>query len=300
MKPNFFIIGAPKSGTTALYQYLSSHPNIYMCTPKEPHYFSNDLNGVAFVKTLDEYQNLFKGKNKNHKIIGEASVWYLYSENALANIYNYNKEAKIIVMLRNPIDLFSSLHQYFLFSGYEDKEDLKEAWDSQANRRLGNDIPQHCPDPKFLQYERVLNFGDQVEKLCLIFPQNQIKFILFDDFTAHTLNTYQSILSFLNLQYDNRTNFPIINRSKESRIKILNRYLLSPPKNVKKIWGLSKKIFGNNIIKLANKLILINSKKITHKDKINLDFKKELKKQIKPNVDKLSDIINRDLSQWLE
>ena len=70
MKPNFFIIGAPKSGTTALYQYLSSHPNIYMCTPKEPHYFSNDLNGVAFVKTLDEYQNLFKAKNKNHKIIG--------------------------------------------------------------------------------------------------------------------------------------------------------------------------------------------------------------------------------------
>ena len=96
MKPNFFIIGAPKSGTTALYQYLSSHPNIYMCTPKEPHYFSNELNGVAFVKTLDEYQNLFKGKNKNHKIIGEASVWYLYSENALQIFIIIIKRQKLL------------------------------------------------------------------------------------------------------------------------------------------------------------------------------------------------------------
>ena len=300
LKPNLFIIGAPKSGTTALYRYLSSHPNIYMCTPKEPHYFANDLNGFNFVKSLDEYQSLFKGKNKNHKIIGEASVWYLYSENALENIYNYNKEAKIIVMLRNPIDLFTSLHQNFLYNGYEDKEDLKEAWDCQANRRLGEDIPQHCPDPKLLQYKRVLNLGDQVEKLCLIFPKKQIKFIVFDDFIEQTRNTYQSILSFLNVQYDNKVDFPIINQSKESKIKILNSYLLNPPKNIKKIWSLSKKIFGNNIVKLADKIILINTKKIIHKNNINLDFAKEIKKQIKPDVDKLSAIINRDLSLWLK
>ena len=65
--PNLFIIGAPKSGTTSLYQYLKSHPNIFMCTPKEPHYFSDDINNISIVKTLNEYQALFHKRRKGQK-----------------------------------------------------------------------------------------------------------------------------------------------------------------------------------------------------------------------------------------
>jgi len=271
-----------------------------MCTPKEPHYFSEDFKAFSFINTLDAYQSLFKERKKNHKVAGEASVWYLYSENAIENIYNYNKDARIIVMLRNPIDLFQSLHQNFLNIGFEDKEDLKEAWDYQARRKKGENIPKYCPEPNLLQYKKVIKLGDQVEKLCSIFPEKQIKFITFDDFITQTENTYKSILSFLDLKYDNRIDFPIINQRRKSKIKMLNTCLLSPPKYIKNLWKLLKSIFGNDIVKLADKVILLNSRKIVDRKDISLNFREEIKKEIKLDIVKLSSIINKDLNFWLK
>ncbi|MGB3639413.1 MAG: sulfotransferase [Rivularia sp. (in: cyanobacteria)] len=75
MKPNFFIVGAPRCGTTALSEYLRSHPNIYVSQPKEPHYFAADLDNCRFTKTLEEYLSLFKFADSSHMAIGEASVF---------------------------------------------------------------------------------------------------------------------------------------------------------------------------------------------------------------------------------
>jgi len=298
--PNLFIVGAPKSGTTSLYQYLKSHPNIFMCTPKEPHYFSDDINNISIVKTLSEYQSLFYKREKRHKFVGEASVWYLYSDTAIKNIYKYNKKAKIIVMLRNPLDLYQSLHQHFIYNGYEDRKDMKDAWGFQLNRQQNIDIPKHCPDKKLLQYNDILKLGHQVERIYSIFPKKQIKIILFDDFTKHTIDTYKSTLSFLDLEYDYRKYFPNINKSREVRYKGLNQFFLNPPVYIKKIWNFFKKIFGNSIIELANKIILMNCKDISNNMNTNLEFKLELKELFRSEINKLSNIIDRDLNLWLK
>ena len=298
--PNLFIIGAPKSGTTSLYQYLKSHPNIFMCTPKEPHYFSDDIKGISIVKTLDEYQHLFDKRKKRHQVVGEASVWYLYSDTAIKNIYEYNKKAKIIVMLRNPIDLYQSLHQHFIYNGYEDRKDLRDAWNFQQNRQQNDNIPKHCPDSKLLQYNNVLKLGYQVEKLYSIFPKKQIKFILFDDFIRHTKDTYKSTLSFLDLEYDYRDHFPNINKSKQGRYKALNQFFLNPPLCIKKIWNFFRKIFGNNIIELANKIILMNTKYVKNNKDTNSEFELELKELFRNEINKLSNVIDRDLNLWLK
>jgi len=298
--PNFFIVGAPKSGTTSLYKYLSTHPNIFMSTPKEPNFFSSDLNGLNCVNTLDEYQSLFKKTNKSQIIIGEASVWYLYSEKALTNIYDYNNNAKIIVMLRNPIDLYSSLHQHFIYNGFEDRENLTEAWQCQLSRKNGNNIPMSCPEPKLLQYGDVLKMGHQTDRLLSIFPKSQVKFILFEDFVSKTLTEYKSVLSFLELEYDGRDDFPIINKSKQSRNKVLNDYLLNPPRCLRKIWKLLKKIIGDNMINLANKLILMNSKILIKKNNIDDILINNLKNQLTNDIKKLSINIDRDLKIWLQ
>ena len=298
--PNLFIIGAPKSGTTSLYQYLKSHPNIFMCTPKEPHYFSYDIKNISFVKTLDKYQRLFYKRKTRHKVIGEASVWYLYSDIAIKNIYDYNKKAKIIVMLRNPVDLYRSLHQHFVYNNYEDRKDLKDAWNFQLNRQQDNNIPKNCPDSKLLQYNDVLKLGHQVERLYSIFPKKQIKIILFDDFVGHPKDVYKSTLSFLDLDYDYRENFPNINKRREVRYDSLNKFLLNPPMYLKKVWNIFKKIFGNNIIELVDKIILMNTKDRTNNKNTNLKFQLELKKLFRKEIIKLSNIIDRDLDLWIK
>ena len=109
MKVDFFIVGAPKAGTTSLYHYLSEHPQIEMSSQKEPDYFSDKAineQGMYYgknrVNTLDKYESLFV--QKESVVYGEASVSYLFYENVPEDIKKYNPNAKIIIMLRNPIE----------------------------------------------------------------------------------------------------------------------------------------------------------------------------------------------------
>lgn len=125
-KPNFFIIGAPKCGTTSLAAWLAEHPQIFMSPIKEPQFFNKD---VGFpMKSLQAYEKLFKDASSGHIAVGEATVLYLYSKVAVRNILDYNPDAKFIVCLRNPVDMAYSLHEQWFFNGIEDIEDFKEAW----------------------------------------------------------------------------------------------------------------------------------------------------------------------------
>ena len=94
-KPNLFIVGAPKCGTTSMFSYLQQHPDIFMSNNKEPHYFGSDLTriGNLYNFTENEYLKLFLNAN-NEKIIGEASTHYLYSKTAPKEIKSFNKESK--------------------------------------------------------------------------------------------------------------------------------------------------------------------------------------------------------------
>ena len=109
-KPDFFIVGAPKCGTTALYTYLKQHPEIFMSPQKEPQFFANDVLGDRrHTCTWAEYLSCFAAA-RGAKRIGEASVAYLGSPCAPKQIKMFNPAAKIIIMLRNPVDMMHSLH----------------------------------------------------------------------------------------------------------------------------------------------------------------------------------------------
>jgi hypothetical protein len=126
MRPTFFIVGAPKSGTTALAVYLQDHPMVCFSEDKEPQYFALDLPGQRLVTDEAQYLAFFHPSETN-KIAGEASVFYLYSKVAIQNIAKFDQNAKLIVMLRNPIDIVHSFHAQLVFSGEEDERDFAEA-----------------------------------------------------------------------------------------------------------------------------------------------------------------------------
>src|SRR5271170_3647810 len=108
--PEFFIIGAPKCGTTSLALYLARHRQIFIPTIKEPHYFLTDLRRPGRVSNQRSYETLFKRAGAHHRISGEASVFYLLSRAAVPNILCFNPHAKFIVMVRSPLEMVVSLH----------------------------------------------------------------------------------------------------------------------------------------------------------------------------------------------
>src|SRR3712207_6354190 len=126
--PNFLIIGAMKSGTTALYYYLEQHPEIYMSPVKEPNFFSSQEqeNAADAVTDIGTYQHLFRGVS-GEKAIGEASHSYLYEPGAAAEIRRYLPEAKLIAILRNPIDRAYSHFLHMVRSGTEPLDDFAQA-----------------------------------------------------------------------------------------------------------------------------------------------------------------------------
>src|SRR4249920_1791560 len=120
-RPNLFIVGAPKCGTTSLHQYLSQHPQVFMSRLKEPHYFARDIENRSTwcARSFEEYLRHFEDA-RDHVIVGESSTWYLYSHVAAQAIKECIHDVFIIAMIRNPIDAMYSLHGQFLWTGNED------------------------------------------------------------------------------------------------------------------------------------------------------------------------------------
>src|SRR5438093_448879 len=139
-RPDFFIVGAPKCGTTAMYAYLRQHPQIFMPFHKEPLFFGSDLTTRYGRMSLEEYLALFADASRGQRI-GEASAWYLYSATAAAEIKAFAPDAQIVVMLRDPVEVMRAQHSQLLFNMQETLTSFAEALAAEADRRAGRRLP---------------------------------------------------------------------------------------------------------------------------------------------------------------
>ncbi|MGO8696196.1 MAG: sulfotransferase family protein [Limisphaerales bacterium] len=296
--PNFFIIGAPKCGTTSLCEYLRSHPNIYFSKVKEPQFFDLDcLNGSKI--RLQTYLRLFSKVDPSiHHAVGEGSTGYLRSKVAVSEILKFNPNAQFIVILRKPIDLILSLHAQFYFSGVESVKDFEAAWRLEGERQCGRKIPRNCWEPKSLFYSECGKLGDQIERLYSVTDRNHVKAFIFEDFVANPKAIYDETLAFLGLQSDGRSNFPVFNESREPLFPPLQRTMVFSANCFRLLrfvsgWNLA---FG---LGWFQKLLFLNSKPGARRP-ISASLRSELNDYFREDVRKLSRLLGRDLSPWIE
>jgi len=298
-KPNFFIVGAPKCGTTALYEYLRTHPNIFMPEIKEPHFFAKDLGTYPRIKTTEEYSAIFAQSTEDHLAVGEASVYYLRSSVAIPNIREFNPDARIIAMFRNPIEMVHSFHAQLLYVAEENVSDFETAWRLQERRRRGLDLPPASRGSFLLQYAEFGRFGTQSQRLLATFPRAQVKLILYDDFAVSPRRVYDEIIAFLGIPHDNRSEFPRINESKRARLAWLGKFSRKPPAALRKAFRNLKHALGDEeIITLKSKIVDLNTIK-ERRQPLSPEFRTELAETFRDEVALLSGLLNRDLSHWV-
>jgi Sulfotransferase domain len=298
-KPNFFIVGAPKCGTTALFEYLRSHPNIFVPKVKEPHFFAKDLGSYPLIKTWEDYDQLFAGSTTEHLRVGEASVYYLRSETAIAGIHQFNPTARIIAMFRNPVDMVYSLHSQLLYWSEETESDFETAWRLQARRSQGLDLPPTCREPFLVQYAQFGRFGTQTQRVLSTFPRKQVKLISYDDFAASPQSVYREVIDFLDIPHDNRTHFPRVNENKRASITWLRDVIRKPPAGLRATYhGLKHALGAERITALKDKIMAINTVK-QHRPPLSPAFRAELVEAFRDEVALLSRIWGRDLSHWV-
>jgi hypothetical protein len=296
--PNFFIVGAPKCGTTALYHYLRPHPNVFMPKLKEPHFFAHDLYPYPTIKTPEEYTKLFVEAGEQHLSVGEASVYYLRSSVAIGNIRQFNPAAKIIAMFRNPVDMVYSLHSQLQYWSLEDVSDFETAWRLQGRRKQGLDLPRGISAPSLVQYAEVGAFGSQTRRLLSIFPATQVKLIIYDDLAAYPQKIYQEILDFLGVPDDARSRFPRMNENKKARVTWLRDFYRRPPPVLRQAFRTLKQALGaEGLTAVKDKIVDLNTVQ-ERRPPLPATFRAELAEAFREEIALLSEIVNRDLSHW--
>ena len=294
-KPNFIIIGAMKAATTSLYTYLKQHPDVFMTTIKEPMFFNNFQNNNKFkvlgrktkkITTFEQYYPLFDAV-KNEKAIGEASPAYISNEDCPSLIQQYLPNTKIIAVLRQPV---ARAYSNFLHARRADREpiaDFETAFNKEAERKAENWSPlYHYKDKGY--------YAEQLERYYTLFPEENIKILLFEDLVNNPIETTQELFKFLNID---KSFIP--ETSKKANVS-----------------GTPKGIFGWIIMKLRYYNLIPNIQFSNYlPDSIillifNSAYKKakplvpEIKKRLthiyyKEDILKLEKLIEKDLHHWL-
>ncbi len=296
--PNFFIVGAAKSGTSSLWQHLKANNEVFMPADelyKEPAFFSELKKNPSM--TSAEYLNIFKEATPDHKRIGEASTAYLTDPNSAKSIYSFNPEAKIIILLRNPAERAYSLYCWMVQEGYEYAGTFKKALGLE-DHRVDKKIPNFF-EPEYYYnylYFRSGLYYEQVKRYLSLF-KNNVLVIKFDFLKNNFHTAYSQICSFLDI------NTNTLSREAYN----VSRDVYSP-----KLQFILRKI-NNQANKIVNKIysptyysskssrdfILKIGLKKQKPAKLSMEVKKTLIKNYSDDLKKLSKIIDISFDDWI-
>jgi len=293
-RPDFFIVGAFKAGTTALYEYLRAHPQIFMSVPKEPMYFGADLTPRYRRMSEAEYLALFRAAREDQRA-GEASPWYLYSSSAATEIRTFEPGASAIIMLRNPVDVMYSQHSQLVFNQREDLTEFAAALAAEPDRIAGRRIPPDAIRPEALFYRRSVRFPEQVRRYLDVFGRDAVHFVVFDDLVADAAGVYRSTLDFLGVDSSHPLDASVYNPNRAARSGRVQRAIFAPPPALRGLFGRLRRI--QLLHRVRDALVNANSRP-AERARMDPALRAALTAEFAPQVAELGEIIGRDLSAW--
>jgi hypothetical protein len=294
--PTFLVIGAARSGTTALYNYLRQHPMIYMSPIKEPNFFAFEGQrpeytgpGAHFVNNsitdLSAYQALFE-KATDEAVLGEASPLYLYLNKTAERLHHHLPGVSLVAVLRNPI---AQAYSHFLYAHRETIEpltDFTSALKAEEERAQAGWMPM-------FQYSLFPHYHDQLTRYLSVFPANRIKVFLYEDFLESPQGVLSQLFDFLGVDdafvpdVSHRPNTGGIPKS-----GLFQSIMMKP-------YGLTKAIGMLLPLKLRSRVKDALSDLNLTQPPIPDEARDILMTRLRDDMLRLQDLLDRDLSAWL-
>jgi Sulfotransferase domain len=290
--PDFVIASAPKCGTTALFEYLSRHPQIFM-PRKELKFFCSDLKTSGGVGSLDEYQRLFAAAPANC-LTGDVSTLYLYSKVAIRRIMEQNPRTKVILVLRYPADAAHSLYAAGWSHRMENIASFEDAWRAQPARFAGERVPPHWPDPATLQYGPMYRYAEQVRRVFEWVPADQRYIVVFEEFFSAPHRHYPRLLEFLEVPSDGRAEFPVVNPAVGVRSALIEGFLRHSPAWFQAVYRPLRPLFRAAHIRPAHILWSWNSA-ARQKPALTAGFRAEVERYFAADIAELESMLGRPL-----
>ena len=314
--PNFFVVGAAKSGTTALWYYLGQHPDCYLAPVKEPHRWAEDLHlpshpflarhpelflprgavdfwtdrmgpvGAGLGTDAASYPSLYAAAGAQ-RAVGEADPAYLLSEVAPDAISQAHPDARVVIVLRHPVEVMHSLHAMLRLGANEPCWDFAQAVAASRDREVG-DPPGH---EVWARYLDVVRFAPQVRRYLEAFPRAQVHVSLFDDLRTDVVGWLQDVQAFLGLAPQRPPDLRPANDSQRVRSPRLHRLLLDPSPR-------AARVVRRLPTSLRVRAVAANMQPLV-RDPLPPSLRRDLTAELAPDVRELADLIDRDLSHWL-
>jgi hypothetical protein len=295
-RPDFFIVGAPKCGTTLLHATLARHPDVFMAAKEETNHFATDLlpPGDPW-RSREAYLALFRGA-RGERRVGESSVFHLFSREAAANLRAFDPDARILALLRNPVDWVASYHSQMVWNGDEDIADLAEALAAEEARRRGERVPARLRFAERLHYGRVACFSEQLERYFGQFGRAAVRVILYDDLARDPARVYRETLEFLGVDPAFVPPFERVNPNREVRSARLSEWLRRPPGWLARpATALLPRAFRRALRRGVRRW----NSRVAPRAPLSPALRRALQERFRPEVLRLSELLGRDLSAWL-
>ena len=299
-RPGLFIVGAPKCGTSAMVGFLGAHPDVFIAR-KEMHAFGSDLHfGKHFYRRdLKAYLAEFGGWTRQ-VWAGESSVWYLFSRRAAAEIKAFNPDSRIIIMLRDPVEMLHSLYYQYRCDGNEQLPTFDQALGAEADRRAGKRIARQAYFVQGLLYREVVRYADQVRRYFDVFGRDRVRVIIYDDFVLDAAGTYRDTLEFLEISSSRLDNvFKVVNPSSSVRSAKFQA-LLNDPAVRSAALALRPWLprSGFRFLQRIDGWLKTYNTRSKKRPPIGPQLRASLRREFAPEVERLSELLGRDLTYW--
>lgn len=297
-RPNLFLVGAQKSGTTTLSVMLASHPSVFMCKPKEPGYLAFGERGYCaldgygrpghprnwVVNGESDYLALFQDAPPQALWLGEASTWYLSEPGTAQRLAAFSPEARIIVILRNPAERAYSAWCHARRDGEEPGDSFAEGLAGEKTRNNASHI---------LRYREMGRYTEQLRRYIEVFGRERVLVLLYEDLRDAPDSLWHRCCAFLDLDASDRPP-PAYrqNRSGKPRSRFLYGLMRSEAfkRRVKRILPLGLAAWAKNRAEAVN---------MRRFPPIPERQRRLLEREFEGDVRELMQLIDRDLSHWL-
>ena len=295
--PTFLVIGAARSGTTALYLYLRQHPNVFMARGKETNYFAFEGETLDFrgpgaefvnnsVATFDAYRRLFADAPER-AAIGEASPLYLYSPRPAERIHARLPDVRLIAVLRNPIEQAYSHYLYARKEAIEPLADFSAALDAQEERRRAHWQP-------LFQYVDFARYSVQIGRYLEHFGGDRLRIFLYEEFASDTMGVMRQIFEFIGVDSKFVPDVSMrANTGGNPKSEWWQAVMMRPNAASKTIGRLLPRETRRRV---RDQLSRIN----TRRDRMPPAAEARLRAELQGDIVALQELIGRDLSKWLD
>lgn len=295
--PDFFIIGAPKCGTTTLYDWLGQNPQVH-APHKEPNFFSQDLVSTAHlpthIPTLEAYEAIFASGDPNVLVSGEASPKYLYSDAALDQIERLRPDAKIIICLRNPVDLAISFYNQKVREGEERETNFSSAW-ARARRHGGAAGLSMEPwlDGR-INYAFWAAYGRRLEQVFARFPRENVRVYWICDLKQDPEGTFRDLCRFLGISEDHRIALHASNIGYRIRSPRLHLAVIAVKRRMRPVLQLIARIRGREGLGVIQWIRVFNSSSGSYASSVPAKLRDEMNRALAEDRDLARRLLNEE------